>query len=1005
MNQNQKYSQDQIDRVLAQADIRKFVPGCKTKGEQKVTCPFCGSKNFSVVHKYGKNFAHCFECEQSMNPVSAVMHYQGLKFVEALERCAAESGIVLMANDRRRSDAIKEAKAKNHKSFAAQQLEGSGLTEDDVVASITDDRGKEVQVVPFQRGSLDENFKARSYGDDMLIYYYDLDGRAMTYSSRGKGGRQLPYLRVRYSNPDAHTDRSGKAMKYQTIPGFPSMAYIPQYIRDLYKRGEHIETLFVQEGEKKAEKACKHGIPSIGIQGINNFGSERDGLLTEIQLLAKVCTITNIVLVMDCDWNELHRSITTGDDADKRPNSFSKAVIKFKSYIGSLHNAGLSVDVWWGHVNENPGNDKGIDDLLCNTLKGNEGTLAADISRAMHAHNGRGTYVDIHKITAVSDKKIEDFWLLNDSQAFYDYHKERLRNVDTFKIRRIRYKVDDGKLIQLNRCASDADIWSIERDSKDRDKVVFNMMEALGFLKANGFARLRTVNNEVPEYEFIRIDDGIIDRTTPEEIRVFTFDYIKGTCVRHPNVQDFFANKLDVLLAEKKLERLDHVENDFVHFVPEVQQLYYNNGAVDVTANGISPGRPLCNVWRSMIIPRRFTRVPIIKSIEKGDWGSYSGFAIELTPEGEKCEMLRYLMNVSNTFYQHDSVRELEPGEYEQFTRHLINKITTIGFLLCNYKFSSENRAVVMQDRTMSEVGQSTGGTGKSILGEAIGYVTSQVSLDGKGETDDRFFFEKVSTSTRNIFIDDVRTNFNFKRLFNMITGDMTIQRKQKEPLVIPKRQSPRVIISTNDAISQASDFSVERRISYMEFSAWYNKTHSLVDDFHHQFFDDWDDEQWILFDNLMAECLMYYLRSMEMKWHEEGKGAVPPPMGNIVLRTLRQEMSEVLYQWADEYYDPTGTHLNASERKSDVLAAFYESAGKTGHGVTSSNFARKIKAYCKFKGYDFNPNDPDENGEYYSDWKPRHPDESFIGMVHKSGGAQYFTVYSAEKEKETKPF
>ncbi len=41
----------------------------------------------------------------------------------------------------------------------------------------------------------------------------------------------------------------------------------------------------------------------------------------------------------------------------------------------------------------------------------------------------------------------------------------------------------------------------------------------------------------------------------------------------------------------------------------------------------------------------------------------------------------------------------------------------------------------------------------------------------------------------------------------------------------------------------------------------------------------------------------------------------------------------------------------------------------------------------------------------FYSDWKPLHPDESFIGTDDKSGGAEYFKVFSQAKENELKPF
>ena len=171
-------------------------------------------------------------------------------------------------------------------------------------------------------------------------------------------------------------------------------------------------------------------------------------------------------------------------------------------------------------------------------------------------------------------------------------------------------------------------------------------------------------------------------------------------------------------------------------------------------------------------------------------------------------------------------------------------------------------------------------------------------------------------------------------------------------------------------------------------------------------FFDDWDEEQWNLFDNLMAECVMYYFRSFENCWAREGAGAVPPPMKNIELRTLRQEMSEVLYQWAEEYFDPSGSHLNDRIKRADLVASFFEYAGgPAGHGVTRTNFKGKIQAYCKFKGYDFNIDRPNAEKLYYSDWKPLHPDESFIGSDDKSGGAEYFKVFSPAKEKELKPF
>lgn len=1003
MTDNLKYDRFTVDRVKKEADIRDFIPGCTRKADQMVECPFCGSKKMSVVHKADKNFAHCFSCEKSIaNAIEAVMTYENMEWLPALEAVAERAHILITPQEKRREERVKATAKNSSDSFCSQQLAASGLSMDDVCAKTIDSQGREEYFVTFRKGGIDPPFTPNSTDDEMLIYYFGLDGRQKTYVPRGNGGRPKPYVRVRWSNPAAHTNADGKETKYKTPAGAPSQVYIPQVIRAKYQAKEHIETLFIQEGEKKAEKACKHGILSIGIQGINNFGTAQDGLLQDIQYLVKTCTVKNVVLLMDSDWQDLHRNIVSGDNITKRPNSFAKAVIKFKMFIGSLYNMGFAVDVWWGHVNDNENHDKGIDDLLCHSLLEHESDLVASIDEAMHAHNGVSQWVNIHKITSVNDKQIEDFWLLNDDQAFYERHAARLTEVETFKIKNIRYKVENGKLIQVNRYSSDVDIWSIEHDSKDREKVIFNTLETFEFLKANGFYRMRNVNGDgTVSFDLIRIDDGIIDRTSPVEIRDFIRDYIDGTCRKYI-VKNFFRERMDSVMADKKMENLARIENDFNNFVPEVQRLYFNNGVVEITSHDIIPNQPMCNVWRSRIVSRKFHRVPIIKNISKVG----NRFYIELTEAGKRCEFLTYLFNTSNTFFPHDQPRELTEEEMQDYCQHVVNKITAIGFLLCDYKFLSEKKAVVVQDHRMAEVGQSNGGSGKSILGNAIGHVIPQVFIDGKADDSDRFFFDRVNHATRNIFVDDVRTNYNFERLFAMVTGDMIIPRKNTDPLEIKLSDSPKILITTNHAINKAEEDATRRRIIYMEVSEWYNPEHTLVDDFNHMFFDDWTaDDQWILFDNLMAECVMYYLRSFDNEWYRKGMGAVPPPMENIRLRSLRQEMSEMLYQWAEEYFDPSGSHLNERLSRKDLFTAFTEFAGLNGHGVTRSNFRKKIEAYCKFKGYDFNVNVPNKLGQVYTDWKPTHLSESFIGDSDKSGGVEYFTVFSPAKEKELKPF
>lgn len=555
-----KYSEFEVEKVKRNADIRRIIPGTNaTNPNQYIECPFCHEpKKFRVRHTAQYNCAFCVKCNQGFsNSIVAYAHYNNLDverdFLKCLEGAAQQCGVIITPEETLRKKTVKSIKENIRQSFCSQQLEGSGLSVEDVMANVVEN-GQELIKSPFQRGSLGPGFMPDVKGDDMLIYYYDQYGRPMQYSV--KGSKTLRnYVRARYANPELHIAQDGTKMKYQTPPGAPAQVFIPEKIRRLYKSKSHIEVLFLQEGEKKAEKACKHGMLSLGLQGIMNIGNKELGLIQAIEDIAITCQVRHIVLVMDSDWDDLSRNITTGDRADKRSVSFASAVLKYKQYVETFRNKGLDYDIWWGHVNPNEHGDKGVDDLLVGSLLGRESELMEDITHAMHTHNGKGTWLDIHKITTMSDAKIRDFWLLNDRQAFFERHKERLAQIPTFKLGGVRYKIEDGAMIPISRYSSEADIFTIEKDSKDNDKVVLSYTETYRFLSASGFYRLRNSDEAASGYDFIRIDDGIIDRSAPYELRDFILQYIM-TNIKNPLVHEYFNSKLDVLLPDKKLGAL-----------------------------------------------------------------------------------------------------------------------------------------------------------------------------------------------------------------------------------------------------------------------------------------------------------------------------------------------------------------------------------------------------------------------------------------------------------------
>lgn len=998
------YSQDTIYRIRNDADIRYCVPGADThKATSYVACPSCGasgkSKGLCVTHNSRRNLAKCFHCGFTLkDALAATMYYEcnndAKRFQEAIKKTADACGMFVMPEKKHASSAAKVQKTA--KSFAERQLEASGLTFDDVmVKSVEIVKGErlEAYVPAMRRGSLDKMGNVHPGDDEMLIYYYGLDGQMQQYATRGARGALRPYIRIRWSNPSLHTpEGSTREMKYMSPKDAPTRFYIPQKIRDIYNAAKVIQTLVIQEGEKKAEKACKHGIPSIAIQGIFNIGNKKDGLPQDLQYIVQRCQVKNVVLLFDSDWDHLSKQLNTDEAVDYRPRMFAKAAIKFKKYVASMHNIGVNVDIYFGHINDGEGGEKGIDDLLVGSLRGNEAELAKDMDFAIHAHDGVGKYCSIHNVSTLSDMQIEDFWLLNDIDAFYDKYQDRIKPLGLFRFSRFRYKVtDEGKVELASKVFADREFWTVEDRQNGSKTVSLLTFEALQFIEQAGFHRVHTQDLPNGEYKFVHIEDGVAQETSGANIRAFVWEYIKMTS-KDPVVRNHFAARLSSDLAADKLERLDLIEDNFDEFEPYVQRFHYKNGTVSITPDGIKAEKMIYGtVWDKKVLPRSFRRVEIIRSVEMDP--QTGGFTITPTEEGKNCDFFNFICHTSDFWWQHDG--EKMPSDLKEYNQHIVNKLTAIGYLLTDYKFQTELKAVVAMDGEMSDVGQSNGRTGKSLIGVAIEKMVEQSSIDGRNtKNDDDFMFTKVTPRTRNIFFDDVPVNFSFERLYVAITGDLNVNVKGGARFSIPKEKSPKIFIATNHAINGSQTRSSQERIVYIGFSNYYNDKRDPMSDFGHLLFDDWDDDQWNLFYNLMMECVYYYYRSLRQEWVRPGRGVVPPPMHDIMQRTLRQQMSESIYQWAEVYFDASNHILNDRTPRKTMFDEFKGSFPDSKSGISQANFKTKLKYYCQFKGYHFNPNKLNKEGKSFRSWVVNHPGESFIGEDDKSGGVEYISIY-----------
>jgi DNA primase len=1045
-------SESTIERIKAAARIEDFcLSTAKAYGLNKLycECPACkysnDKKKQGLIIDQKKNTAKCFSCGVFYgNPIAFIMETERADYPAALQLIAKQYGIFIEETAEQPKEKGKRQKAKpttptkpetrnpepatqkepepatrnpqpGHTSFCDTQLAESGLTYDDLRVETTDTDGTIRYISPFTQGTRDQYGNLLEHrGDDVLIRYFDLEARPVMYKPE-KVNQMRPLVRLRWQNPAAHLDKDGDPIKYQSPAGSGSHVYIPEALRRMYKHGRKIKRLYFHEGEKKAEKACKHGMMAIGIAGIHNIAGKDMQLPAEIQLIVQRCEVEEAVFILDSDWRNLSETLKNGQPVDDRPKTFFSAVRKFKEYLRTLSNLGSAVEIYFGYIKFNDAKAKGIDDLLCTVLAGKEDDLKADFDFAVNDKAGAGKFIQVNKITMLPDDKIADFWLLNDAEKFAETHKNRLKDLKEFKIKGLMRKFNEqGKLEMAQQLFKEEQFWDEqEKESRDgsiKKTLVFDYVNAMNFLQRRGFYRYEMRSGEKV---LIQIENRVLKGIDHTDVK----DYTKNFCreFKRLDVLNMLMRGGPQYLGPEKLSNLDLNRPPVERATPEKQCLFFRDKIWEITAEGIKElnyGQFTEFVWTEKIIKHNAKLLPPLlevtpltpelrKKLPEGyDEIETGKFFIDYSAESKNSHFLSFLLNASN-FVWRKTKEGKEIGLDEQFlnARHIVNKLTAIGYLLHDYKDDNELKAIIAMDGRLSEVGASNGRSGKSLMGVALSHMLPQVVIDGKNKKldDDSFRYHEVTEKTKNLFFDDVRANFDFESLFQVITGAMTVNQKSGLRFTLRKEESPKILVTTNHAINGIGS-SFNDRQSYVVFSDFYNDDWKPVNDFGCAFFSEWDAEQWNLFYNLMATALMLYFRSKQNGWSGTKRlGIVPPPMEDVEKRKLRQTMGENFLTWADAYFfwDDKNKAGNLNQRllRKELNDDFLNENPLEKKYCNAHRFKEKVIAYCMYMSYDLNPTKRNAKKLDINQYYKTHPTGHFIGDDDKTGGKEYFTL------------
>lgn len=364
------------------------------------------------------------------------------------------------------------------------------------------------------------------------------------------------------------------------------------------------------------------------------------------------------------------------------------------------------------------------------------------------------------------------------------------------------------------------------------------------FLTANGYYKYYPSNSQ--NFVFVRVLNNIMADTTDNGIRDFVFEYLDDN--EDMSVYDAYAEKIK-LGKEEFLSLLPTIDPKVLRDDKDNCYLYYKNCALRISSNKVEQiPYPELNgyIWTNQKVDRKFVKTSV-----------------------DDCEYRKFIHNIA--------------GNDEQ---RILSMESTIGFLLHSFKPAGFCPAVILNDETISD--NPEGGTGKGIFVSALSHLKKNVTIDGKGFSFQKAFtYQRVSADTQIMTFQDIEKNFNFEKLFSVVTDGITVEKKNKQEIYIPFEESPKILITTNYAV-KGSGNSFERRKWELELAQYYRKEFTPADEFGHQLFSDWKEDEWLKFDNYMIGCLQLYLQ----------RGLIESPFKNLAIRKLEASTSPEFREW-----------------------------------------------------------------------------------------------------------
>ena len=482
------------------------------------------------------------------------------------------------------------------------------------------------------------------------------------------------------------------------------------------------------------------------------------------------------------------------------------------------------------------------------------------------------------------------------------------------------------------------------------------------FLWLNGYSQIKDVNDPKPQYIYEK--NGIVSHVKAKDIH----NFLKEWC-EHEGVSELLQNTLMKSCRTMITDSTGHLtmrdDMDFSSATPTSQTVYFNNSKVTVTADSINHqpysaytgGR---YVWEESVVKHTYRKLKPQFTWEKDEEGRY----IITFAEDAPSKLARVVRNMARLHWrkQDELGLQLTEEEVAEEMQALVVIMLMIGYLLHRHKSPSAAYAALLLDYAIGNSPKERNGrSGKTFLLKAVGALLKMEYIDMSNlakKSNQQFGFSGVKESTGLIIVDECPENFAFNELYAKISDDMEVERKGKDPVVIPFSKAPKFGIATNHTLKDHSP-STEGRFAPVVVADYYHvktqlndyrETRKISDEFHQNLLDlEYAETDWQADIHFMLECLQMFL-SLPVADHRQ-----MPPIKNIEQRELQAAISDGFRQWADEVLGEGSEYLDKPV-KSDLLLGLYKQ--ETNSPISPKGFTEQLMKWCKYASHIacFNP-------------------------------------------------